>query len=104
MTIASLSDAPGSSILIAAITRLEGTLLGTVATMVAVIAVSWVGMLMLTGRLPIRRGLTVIAGCFVLSGASAIAAGIQLFAGRDGSENCLRVARGATAAAATTGA
>jgi type IV secretory pathway VirB2 component (pilin) len=65
---------------------LQGTLLGTIATTVAVIAVSWVGMLMLAGRLEIRRGLTVIAGCFILFGASAIAGGIQAFAGREGAE------------------
>ena len=36
----------------------RGNLARTVATMVAVIAVSWVRMLMLTGRLPIRREIT----------------------------------------------
>jgi hypothetical protein len=35
---------------------LQGTLLGTIATTVAIIAVSWVGMLMLMGRFEIRRG------------------------------------------------
>ena len=61
-------------------------MLGTLATTVAVIAVSWVGMLMLAGRLEIRRGLVTILGCFILFGASAIAGGIQAFAGRDGVE------------------
>lgn len=61
-------------------------MLGTVATTVAIVAVSWVGMLMLMGRLEIRRGLTVIGGCFVLFGASAIAGGIQGFVGADGAE------------------
>ena len=56
---------------------LQGTLLGTIATTIAIIAVSWVGLLMLMGRLDIRRGMTVIAGCFVLFGASSIAAGIR---------------------------
>lgn len=32
---------------------------------------------MLAGRLEIRRGLTTIAGCFILFGASAIAGGIR---------------------------
>ena len=67
----------GASAIVAAVAWLQGTLLGTVATTVAIVAVSWVGMLMLAGRLEIRRGLTVIAGCFVLFGASAIAGGIQ---------------------------
>ena len=73
----SLSDAQGSSAVVAAIAWLEGTLLGNLATTIAVIAVSWVGMLMLMGRLEICRGLTTIAGCFVLFGASSIAAGIS---------------------------
>lgn len=74
---ASLADPPGSSVLVAAVAWLQGTLLGTVATMVAVIAVASVGLMMLAGRASIRYGLTVIAGCFILFGASTIAAGIQ---------------------------
>ena len=73
----SLSDSLGPSALVAAMMWLEGTLLGLVATAVAVIAVSCLGMLMLVGRLEIRRGLTTIAGCVVLLCASAIAGGIK---------------------------
>jgi type IV secretion system protein VirB2 len=73
----SLSDSLGSSALVAAMMWLQGTLLGVVATTVAVIAVSCLGMLMLVGRLEIRRGLTTIAGCVVLLCASAIAGGIK---------------------------
>ena len=65
---------------------LQGTLLGTLATTIAIIAVAWVGMLMLAGRLEIRRGLTTVAGCFLLFGASAIAGGIQAFVGGGGTE------------------
>jgi len=65
---------------------LQGTLLGTLATSIAIIAVAWVGMLMLAGRLEIRRGLTVVAGCFLLFGASAIAGGIRGVAGLGGGE------------------
>jgi len=73
----SLADPPGSSVLIAAISWLEATLLGTVATTVAIIAVASVGLMMLVGRVNVRYGLTVIAGSFILFGASAIVAGIQ---------------------------
>ena len=59
-------------------------MLGTLATTVAIITVAWLGMLMLAGRLDIRRGLTTIAGCFVLFGASAIAGGIQGAVGGSG--------------------
>jgi type IV secretion system protein VirB2 len=74
---ASLADPAGSSVIVAAVWWLQATLLGTVATTVAVIAVSAVGLMMFTGRVNIRYGLTVIAGSFILFGASAIAAGIQ---------------------------
>jgi hypothetical protein len=48
-------------------------MLGTVGTAVAVLATAAVGLLMLSGRLPIRRGMTVVVGCFVLFSAEAIA-------------------------------
>lgn len=58
-------------------------MLGTIATTIAIIAVSWVGLLMLMGRFEIRRGLTVVVGCFVLFGASAIAGGIRASVGSE---------------------
>jgi len=67
----------GSSPLLAAAEWVEGTLLGTLATTVAVIAVAVVGFLMLMGRIEWRRGLTVIVGCFIIFGATAFVAGIQ---------------------------
>lgn len=72
-----LSDPAGSGAVVSAIRWLEGTLLGTVATVVAVIAVASVGFLMLTGRINWRYGATVILGCFILFGAASIVGGIQ---------------------------
>ena len=72
-----LSDPAGSGAIVGAVRWLEGTLLGTVATVVAVIAVATVGFLMLTGRINWRYGATVILGCFILFGATSIVAGIQ---------------------------
>jgi type IV secretory pathway VirB2 component (pilin) len=72
-----LLDPPGSHPLVAAIGWLQGTMLGTVATTLAVIAVAAVGMMMLTGRINLRRGASVVFGCFILFGASSIAGGIQ---------------------------
>jgi type IV secretory pathway VirB2 component (pilin) len=80
-TSASLSDPTGASVLVAAVSWLQGTLLGTLATSVAIIAVASVGLMMLAGRVNVRHGLTVIAGSFILFGASAIVAGIQSMAG-----------------------
>jgi hypothetical protein len=59
-------------------------LLGTVATTVAVIGVAAVGLMMLFGRIDLRRGASVVVGCFILFGASGIAAGIRSVAGSDG--------------------
>ena len=73
-----VGDEPaGSGRIIGAIHWIEGTLLGTVATVAAVIAVAVVGFMMLTGRINWRYGVTVIIGCFVLFGAASIVAGIQ---------------------------
>ncbi len=73
----SLADPQGSGAIVSAVRWLEGTLLGTVATVVAVIAVASGGFLMLTGRINWRYGATVILGCFILFGAASIVAGIQ---------------------------
>jgi type IV secretion system protein VirB2 len=71
------SDPAGSGVLVSAINWLQGTLLGTIATVAAVIAVAIVGFMMLTGRINWRYGVTVILGCFILFGASSIVAGIH---------------------------
>jgi len=76
-----MADPQGSGVLVAAVRWLQGTLLGTIATAVAVIAVATVGFLMLTGRINWRYGLTVVLGCFILFGAASIVAGIQSTAG-----------------------
>lgn len=72
-----LYDPSGSSSIVAAVQWLEGTLLGTIATTSAVIAVAWVGIMMLTGRINVRSGATTILGCFILFGATSIVAGIR---------------------------
>lgn len=77
----SYSDPAGSGVLVSAVNWLQGTLLGTVATVVAVIAVATVGFMMLTGRINWRYGVTVILGCFILFGAASIVAGIRSTAG-----------------------
>lgn len=73
----SMADPAGSNVLLAGVTWLQGTLLGNVATVVAVIAVAGVGFMMLTGRINWRYGATVILGAFILFGAATIVAGIR---------------------------
>ena len=76
-TAAAPGDPQGSGAIIGAVRWLEGTLLGTVATVAAVIAVAAVGLMMLTGRINWRHGAVVILGCFILFGAASIVAGIH---------------------------
>jgi hypothetical protein len=61
----SFSNPSGSGPILGALSWLQGTLRGTAATIVAVIAVASVGFLLLTGRMNWRYGATVILGCFM---------------------------------------
>ncbi len=70
-------DPAGSNVILSAVTWLQGTLLGNVATALAVIAVAATGLLMLTGRIDWRRGAVVILGCFIVFGAASIVAGVR---------------------------
>ena len=70
-------DPAGSGVILNAVTWLQGTLLGNVATALAVIAVGATGLMMLTGRIDWRRGAAVIIGCFIIFGAATIVAGIR---------------------------
>lgn len=74
---ASYADPEGSGVLVGAVNWLQGTLLGTVATTAAVIAIAAVGFMMLTGRINWRHGVIVVVGCFILFGAASIVAGIR---------------------------
>lgn len=78
------ADPAGAGPIIGALHWVQGTLLGTVATVIAVVAIAAVGFMMLTGRLNWRYGATVILGCFVLFGAASIVAGIQSAAASSG--------------------
>ena len=71
------SNPQGAGPILAAVNWLKDSVLGNVATAVAVIAVAVVGFMMLTGRMNWKHGITVIIGCFILFGATAIVAGIQ---------------------------
>lgn len=75
------TDPQGSGPIVNALGWLQGTLLGNVATAIAVMAVAAVGFMMLTGRLNWRFGATVIIGVFILFGAGTIVAGIQSASG-----------------------
>lgn len=72
-----MTDPQGSGPIVAALNWIQGTLMGSVATAIAVMAVATVGLMMLTGRMNWRFGATVILGCFILFGAGAIVSGIR---------------------------
>lgn len=77
----SLFDARGDETILAAVGWIEGTLLGTLATIVAILAVAGIGLLMLQGRFALRHGARVLLGCFILFGAASIAAGLRSLTG-----------------------
>lgn len=72
----SLTDPPAESPLTEGAAWIQAAALGSTATIVAVVAVATIGLLMLSGRLELRRGITVVMGCFILFGASGIAAAL----------------------------
>ena len=64
---------PGGQSVAAAAEWIEMLLTGRLATVIAVLAVAFLGYGMLYGRVSQRRALQVVLGCFVLFGSSAIA-------------------------------
>ena len=60
-----------------AIGWINGVLLGNLAVSLCVLAVALIGLLMLSGRVPVRQGMRVVLGCFILLGAPVIAAGLS---------------------------
>ncbi|MBD3730834.1 MAG: TrbC/VirB2 family protein [Sphingomonadales bacterium] len=66
----------GAPALAEAVDWITETLLGSVATSLCVIAVATIGFMMVTGRMPVRQGLRIVLGCFVLLGAPVIAAAL----------------------------
>ena len=75
--VASLADPGSASIILASTSWVQNMLLGTLATIIAVIAIASIGFAMLSGRIDMRRGFGVLMGCFILFGAPAIASGLR---------------------------
>ncbi len=68
---------PATSAITSSATWISDLVFGSLATTIAIIAVAAVGFAMLSGRINLRRGLSVIFGCFLLFGAKSIATGLQ---------------------------
>lgn len=77
----SLIEPQGAAPIASSVEWINGVLFGQIAVGLCVLAVAFVGFLMLTGRLPLRNGLRVVLGCFVLLGAPVIAAAFMWSAG-----------------------
>jgi type IV secretory pathway VirB2 component (pilin) len=73
----SLLEPDGGHALADAAAWVSGTLTGSVATVVATLAVAFIGFMMLQGRLALRRGLVVVIGCFLIFGARTIVTGLR---------------------------
>src|SRR5438270_11873830 len=72
-----MGDPAEPNAIAAALRWLEGVLLGSVASTIAIIAVASIGFLLLAGRVDMRRAIQVVFGCFIVFGASTIASGIM---------------------------
>lgn len=85
----SLIDPPAHNPIAEGVVWAQRVALGSVATTVAVVAVAVVGLLMLSGRLELRRGITVVLGCFMLFGADAMSSAIVGLTGADAAPTAL---------------
>lgn len=77
----SLADPPAGSPIADGVIWVQGVALGSTATVIAVLAVAAIGLLMLAGRLELRRGIIVVLGCFILFGAGGIATALTGMSG-----------------------
>lgn len=71
----SLFDAGGDAPMLQSAQWIERVVLGDVALGLCAIAVAVVGAAMLGGRLPVREGMRIVLGVFVVLGAPVIAGG-----------------------------
>lgn len=78
--------------IIRALDWVEHALLGSAATILATIAIAGVGALLLTGRIDVRRGGSILLGCFLIFGAASIANGVMSAAQMGGASPAAEVA------------
>lgn len=72
-----MADFQSSDAIGGAVGWVSGTLSGSVATVIAVLAVGWLGLAMFQGRIELRKGAQIVFGCFMIFGATRIATGIS---------------------------
>lgn len=69
-------EANGSGVLSGAVLWVQALLIGSMATVISVIAVAVFGLLMLRGHIDKERGIRIMFGCALVFGAPAIAAAL----------------------------
>jgi len=69
-------EASGGQSLCDAVDWLKGLALGSAGITIAVLAIASIGLMMLSGYLPVRRSGRTILGCFILFSAGTIANGL----------------------------
>jgi type IV secretory pathway VirB2 component (pilin) len=87
--IATGADPETDNALSSAIEWVAAVMFGQAATIMAVIAVASLGFIMLSGRLPMRRGVPVILGCFIIFSSGSVASGLLVAADQAGGEGVL---------------
>ena len=75
---ARLNAAAEPGAILASVQWVQDLLVRPLAVSVAVIAVASIGFMMLRGRIDLRRGASIIIGCFIVFGASTIASGLKI--------------------------
>lgn len=73
----SLFEPSTTSPMASSVSWINSVLFGEIALVFCVLAVAFLGALMLTGRLPLRGGLRVLLGCFVLLCAPVVVSGFM---------------------------
>ncbi len=68
---------PDGNALLQAVKWIETVALGPIATIIATLAVAAIGLGMLGGRIPAKRGFTAVLGCFIIFGAPSISLGLM---------------------------
>lgn len=75
-TQSSLFEPSAASPMATSVSWINSVLFSEIALGICVLAVAFLGVLMLTGRLPLRGGVRVLLGCFVVLGAPVIASSL----------------------------
>jgi type IV secretory pathway VirB2 component (pilin) len=67
---------PTANVLVSSADWMVAVVTGSAASALGVLSIASLGYLMLSGRLPLRRGALAVLGCFILFGAPTLARGL----------------------------